>query len=99
MLIDEYDTPLRYAFREGYYDEMADFLRRLFESAFNTNSYLERGIISGHLQIDRENIFRSFDDLDTDTVLHTRYSDFFGFKEEEVKDMPEYYEMYDCMTV
>ncbi len=98
ILIDEYDTPLRYAFREGYYDEMADFLRRLFESTFNTNPYLERGIIAGHLQIDRENIFRNFDDLDTDTVLHTRYSDFFGFREDEVKAMLEYYEIYDCMA-
>lgn len=98
ILIDEYDTPLRYAFREGYYGEMADFLRRLFESTFNTNPYLERGIIAGHLQIDRENIFRSFDDLDTDTVLHTRYSDFFGFREDEVKAMLEYYEIYDCMA-
>ncbi len=40
ILIDEYDVPLENSFFRGFYEEMADFLRSLFESALKTNSSL-----------------------------------------------------------
>lgn len=30
ILIDEYDVPLQSAYQHGYYDEMVDFIGRLF---------------------------------------------------------------------
>jgi hypothetical protein len=36
LLIDEYDVPLENAFLCGFYDEMIDFIRALFESALKT---------------------------------------------------------------
>ena len=91
ILIDEYDVPLENAYLHGFYDEMIDFIRSLFESALKTNPYLEKGIITGCLRISKESIFTGLNNLEVDSVLHTRYADSFGFTEAEVREMLAYY--------
>ena len=96
ILIDEYDVPLENAYFQGFYDEMLSFVRSLFESALKTNPYLEKGIITGCLRISRESIFTGLNNLDVDTVLHTRYGSCFGFTEDEVKEILDYYNISSC---
>ena len=91
ILIDEYDVPLENAYLHGFYDEMIGFIRSLFESALKTNPYLEKGIITGCLRISKESIFTGLNNLEVDSVLHTRYADSFGFTEAEVREMLAYY--------
>ena len=91
ILIDEYDVPLENAYLRGFYDEMIGFIRSLFESALKTNPYLEKGIITGCLRISKESIFTGLNNLEVDSVLHTRYADSFGFTEAEVQEMLAYY--------
>ena len=93
ILIDEYDVPLENAYFRGFYDEMIDFIRSLFESALKTNPYLERSAITGCLRISKESIFTGLNNLETDSVLHTRYGDSFGFTQEEVEAMLAYYDL------
>ena len=93
ILVDEYDVPLENAYFRGFYDEMIDFIRSLFESALKTNPYLEKGVITGCLRISKESIFTGLNNLETDSVLHTRYGDSFGFTQEEVEAMLAYYEL------
>ena len=93
ILIDEYDVPLENAYFEGFYDKMIKFLRSLFESALKTNPYLERSVITGCLRISKESIFTGLNNLETDSVLHTRYGDAFGFTQEEVEAMLAYYNL------
>ena len=93
ILIDEYDVPLENAYFRGFYDEMIDFIRSLFESALKTNPYLERSVITGCLRISKESIFTGLNNLETDSVLHTRYGDVFGFTQEEVEAMLAYYNL------
>ena len=93
ILIDEYDVPLENAYLHGFYDEMIGFIRSLFESALKTNPYLEKGIITGCLRISKESIFTGLNNLEVDSVLHTRYADSFGFTEDEVKTMLAYYDL------
>ncbi|MBQ8563854.1 MAG: AAA family ATPase [Firmicutes bacterium] len=95
ILIDEYDVPLENAYFRGFYEQMIDFIRSLFESALKTNDSLQRGIITGCLRISRESIFTGLNNLQTDTVLHTAYGNAFGFTENEVKTMLEYYQRED----
>ncbi len=47
ILIDEYDVPLENAYFRGFYEEMVDFIRSLFESALKTNDYLQFAVITG----------------------------------------------------
>lgn len=49
ILLDEYDTPMQEAYVNGYWDELAGFIRSLFNSTFKTNPYLERGMMIGIL--------------------------------------------------
>ena len=93
ILIDEYDVPLENAYFRGFYDEMIDFIRSLFESALKTNPYLEKSVITGCLRISKESIFTGLNNLETDSVLHTRYGDAFGFTQEEVEELLAYYDL------
>ena len=93
ILIDEYDVPLENAYFRGFYDEMIDFIRSLFESALKTNPYLERSVITGCLRISKESIFTGLNNLETDSVLHTRFGDSYGFTQEEVEELLAYYDL------
>ena len=93
ILIDEYDVPLENAYFRGFYDKMIDFIRSLFESALKTNPYLEKSVITGCLRISKESIFTGLNNLETDSVLHTRFGDSFGFTQEEVEGLLAYYDL------
>ena len=47
ILLDEYDTPMQEAYVYGYWEEMAAFIRNLFNSTFKTNPYMERAVMTG----------------------------------------------------
>ena len=98
ILIDEYDVPLENAYFRGFYDEMIDFIRSLFESALKTNPYLERSVITGCLRISKESIFTGLNNLKVDSVLRTEYGDSFGFTESEVEAMLAYYNLQEELT-
>ena len=91
ILIDEYDVPLEDACFCGYYDKMVSFIRSLFESALKTNPSLEFSVITGCLRISKESIFTGLNNLAVNGILSPRYSGYFGFEEDEVKDILEYY--------
>ena len=91
LLIDEYDVPLENAYFRGFYGEMVDFIRSLFESALKTNEHLQFAVITGCLRISRESIFTGLNHLKIISVLDKNYSEHFGFTETEVKKLMEYY--------
>ena len=47
ILLDEYDTPMQEAYVYGYWEEMVEFARSMFNSVFKTNPCLERAIMTG----------------------------------------------------
>jgi len=84
ILLDEYDTPMQEAYVNGYWDEAVSFTRSLFNSAFKTNPYLERAIMTGITRVSRESIFSDLNNLEVVTTTSEKYADSFGFTEEEV---------------
>ncbi|SFA99730.1 AAA family ATPase [Clostridium frigidicarnis] len=93
ILIDEYDVPLENSFFRGFYDEMIDFIRSLFESALKTNDYLEFAVLTGCLRISKESIFTGLNNLDIISILNKYYDEYFGFKPEEVNNMLKDYNL------
>ena len=91
MLIDEYDVPLDYAYRSGYYDAMVELIRVLFGNAFKTNDSLKFAVLTGCLRISRESIFTGLNNFKVYTVKDVRYKEYFGFTDTEVRQMLEYY--------
>lgn len=84
ILLDEYDTPMQEAYVNGYWEELALFIRGLFNATFKTNPHLERAIMTGITRISKESIFSDLNNLEVVTTTSEKYAEFFGFSEEEV---------------
>lgn len=84
ILLDEYDTPMQEAYVYGYWDEMAAFVRNLFNSTFKTNPYMERAVMTGITRISKESIFSDLNHLEVVTSTSCKYEVSFGFTEMEV---------------
>ena len=84
ILLDEYDTPMQEAYVGGYWNELAGFLRSMFNSTFKTNPWLERAIMTGITRISKESIFSDLNHLKVVTTTSDEYAAAFGFTEEEV---------------
>ena len=84
ILLDEYDTPMQEAYVNGYWEELAAFIRTLFNSTFKTNPYMERAVMTGITRVSRESIFSDLNNLEVVTTTSEKYADSFGFTEEEV---------------
>ena len=97
VLIDEYDVPLQSAYQNNYYDEMVDFLRSVFSSALKTNDALEKGIMTGCLRISKESIFTGLNNFKTYSLLDEMNEEYFGFNENEVKQLLEDYQLSSYM--
>ncbi len=84
ILLDEYDTPMQEAYLGGYWEELAGLVRGIFNSAFKTNPYLERAVLTGITRVSKESIFSDLNNLEVVTTTSDKYADVFGFTEEEV---------------
>ncbi len=84
ILLDEYDTPMQEAYVYGYWDELAGFIRSLFNSTFKTNPYLFRAVMTGITRISKESVFSDLNNLEVVTTTSEKYEDSFGFSQEEV---------------
>jgi len=93
ILLDEYDTPLQEAYIGGYWEEMAAFIRSLFNVTFKTNPHLSRAILTGITRVSKESIFSDLNNLEVVTTTSDAYAAVFGFTEEEVKGLCEQYHM------
>ncbi len=95
ILLDEYDTPLQEAWVHGYWEEMAEFIRGLFNSTFKTNPYVERSVMTGITRVSKESIFSDLNNLEVVTTTSEKYETSFGFTQEEVWEALKEYGLYD----
>lgn len=84
ILLDEYDTPMQEAYVNGFWDELVGFTRSMFNAAFKTNPWMERGIMTGITRVSKESVFSDLNNLEVVTTTSDKYADSFGFTEEEV---------------
>lgn len=87
ILIDEYDVPLENAYHEGFYDDMTNLIRNCFESALKTNPSLEFAVLTGCLRVSRESIFTGLNNLKTYSITKNKFSQYFGFTQEEMQEI------------
>ena len=84
LLIDEYDTPMQEAYVSGYWDEITEFVRNMFNSALKTNPYLQKALLTGITRVSRESLFSDLNNIKVITASSDKYADCFGFTEKEV---------------
>ena len=95
ILIDEYDVPLENAYFSGFYQQMIDFIRSLFESALKTNPHLYFAVITGCLRITKESIFTGLNNFDNVSILSKIYDEYFGFTRKDVDELLASYDLTD----
>ncbi len=84
ILLDEYDTPMQEAYVNGYWERLLSFMRSMFNSAFKTNPYLERALMTGITRVSKESIFSDLNNPEVVTATSNKYEEVFGFTEREV---------------
>ena len=95
LLIDEYDVPLAKAFENGYYDKMVFLIRNLLEQTLKTNNSLKFAVMTGCMRISKESIFTGLNNLKVLSITDERFDEYFGFTDEDVKEMLRYYDRED----
>ena len=93
MFIDEYDVLLGNAYFNGFYEDMINLIRSVLRSVLKTNDSLEFGVLTGCLRISKESIFTG---LNVYSVTDNSFLQYFGFTEQEVKQLADYYGLSDC---
>ena len=87
LLIDEYDVPLDKAYYHGYYPQMIDLIRAMFQAALKTNSSLFFAVLTGCLRVSKESIFTGLNNLMVHSISDPSFDEYFGFTDEEVGKM------------
>lgn len=95
IIIDEYDTPIQSGHTSGFYDDVIAFMRNLLSGCFKDNKSLAFGFLTGILRVAKESIFSGLNNLTINSVLDNKYSEYFGFTANEVKEMAAYYSALD----
>ena len=85
ILIDEYDTPLNTAYINGYFEEAVHFFKSLLGSALKGNNAIEKGIMTGILRLSKNSMLSDLNNLKLYSLMDDKYSQFFGFSENEVR--------------
>ena len=87
VIVDEYDVPLQKATVHGYYQKLLGIIRGMFSKVFKTNSYLEKGFVTGCLRISHESIFTGINNFSIYTVNDEAYNTFIGFTRDETVEL------------
>lgn len=84
LFLDEYDTPMQEAYVKGYWKELVELTRSLFNATFKTNPCMERAVMTGITRVSKESVFSDLNNLEVVTTTSDKYAEIFGFTEEEV---------------
>ena len=89
VLVDEYDSPMNYAFGRDAYDEIIGFLRGFYTQTFKENEHLDFAVVTGVMQIAKESIFSGLNNLYVNNVFSEDMGEAFGFTEDDVRELVE----------
>ena len=93
VFIDEYDTPFVEAHINGFYDEVRGGLAGLLHNSLKTSTSLKYAMLTGIQRVAKENIFSDLNNIVVCDVTKKEYASYFGFDNEETKELLEYYDL------
>ncbi len=102
VLIDEYDTPVLEAYaskNQDYYAYVVGFMRTFLTDGLKTNSAFHKAVLTGVTRIAKESIFSGLNNASVHPVTDTLYGSWFGFTEDEVNALMDYYEASVSMDI
>ncbi len=87
LLIDEYDVPMAKGDTYGYYNDITNIMRSMYNKALKDNPYIKIAVLTGCLRIAEESIFTGLNNLAIKTIVDTDYDDCFGFTRDEMNKL------------
>lgn len=93
LFIDEYDTPFIEAHALDFYEELRNSLASMLHTSLKTSNDLQYAMLTGIQRVAKENIISDLNNLLVCTVNDSRYAQYFGFTEEEVKAALQAYDI------
>ena len=95
IIVDEYDVPIQQGYLKGFYQNVVEFLRNLFCGGLKGNKAVKYGIFTGILQVAKESIFSGLNNIQVYSVLDPKFSSYFGYTTDEVREMAVEYRAED----
>ncbi len=93
LLWDEYDTPIMSSHEYKYHDKISAFIANFYGSALKGQQYLGSALLTGIQRVAKESIFSKLNNVIVYTALNKEYAQYFGFTEQETREMLEYYDL------
>ncbi len=93
ILIDEYDLPLHEGLLYDFYDKIITFIRIFLGGGLKDNPNLKLSVITGILHTAKEGIFSGLNNPSVFTLVKQRFSDKFGFTDEEIDQLLKDYNL------
>ncbi len=87
VIIDEYDVPMANAVGTPAYEDVLDMIQKMLSSVCKTNSNVKAVMISGCLYTIKNSSYTGLNNIRPKTILTNRYAMYFGFTDEEVKQI------------
>ena len=95
LLIDEYDVPMAKGDTYGYYREITDIMRSMYNTSLKDNPYIKMAVLTGCLRIAEESIFTGLNNLSVNSITDVGYDEYFGFTDSEVEELLKDTELFD----
>ena len=87
VLIDEYDNAVNEAATLDARRSILGFYSTFLSEALKSNRSLKFAVLTGVMQIAKASIFSGLNNLYTDSIFDTRFQEYWGFSEDEVKKL------------
>ena len=87
VLIDEYDNAVNEAATSEMRSSILGFYSVFLSNALKSNRSLKFAVLTGVMQIAKASIFSGLNNLYTDSIFDTRFQEYWGFSEDEVKKL------------
>ena len=84
LLIDEYDVPMAKGDAHGYYGDIINIMRSMYNKALKDNPYIKFAVLTGCLRIAKESIFTGLNNPKIYSILDYGFQEYFGFTDSEI---------------
>jgi len=84
LLIDEYDVPMAKGDAHGYYGDIINIMRSMYNKSLKDNPYIKFAVLTGCLRIAKESIFTGLNNPKIYSILDYGFQEYFGFTDREI---------------
>ena len=84
LLIDEYDVPMAKGDAHGYYGDIINIMRSMYNKVLKDNPYIKFAVLTGCLRIAKESIFTGLNNPKIYSILDYGFQEYFGFTDSEI---------------